>query len=724
MLDYQIELKPVYSAPAPALPPGVQLPAGWSSLAWHQAETFAALNNPEIDVIFNTAMTGDGKSLAAYLRLFCVKNSCAIGLYPTNELARDQEMQLSNYIEKFDPALKPRLHRLNSAELELYSENEGLQKSAALLSRAGQSEILLTNPDIFHYLHHGCYLARYDNPDRLWGQIDKDFELIIFDEFHIFSAPQVSSIINLMLLIRCTNRFKKFLFLSATPNDSFIESLRRSGFRCQVIDPQKMKAYQHPESRREAEDLTNKNWRQVVRKINLAFMPMDSGANFSEKWLKEHPEAVLEQLQEKGSKGAILLNSIASVKRLTPFFQAFLQPYGFTVGENTGLSSKSQRQVSLQCDLVIGTSAIDVGIDFKINFLFFESADSGNFIQRLGRLGRHDGTLSEFPFQSFRAFAFAPQFFVERLFLGEQSPLSVGQSYERPLFHRIVEDNYRNINTFHAYYPRWGSLQSFQLFLDLNRKEIRQAYEESRRAFRAGCEAAFNVNLSKVGGRFQGLDREWREISGTNQPSPIHKEASKFRGSSDLQCGLYDLTESNELERFKRYDLAGVLSHLEIETLSEAEFKRLLAGAESRTGQTIAKGQFQYCLGFMKLVGYREERLNWKFIHNGDVCELSDRWQVQVVQGLEVFQPENPWIREVNRRLKKQALVAYVLARPVAEVRARLQLPLHFQLYPLCDLRSLHDGAAPYSIAFGQSALMIETQAYCFKQKRPQAIII
>jgi CRISPR-associated endonuclease/helicase Cas3 len=126
----------------------------------------------------------------------------------------------------------------------------------------------------------------------------------------------------------------------------------------------------------------------------------------------------------------------------------------------------------------------------------------------------------------------------------------------------------------------------------------------------------------------------------------------------------------------------------------------------------------------MKLLGYREERLNWKFIHNGDVCELSDRGQVQVVQGLEVFQPENPWIREVNRSLKKQALVAYVLPRPVAEVRARLQLPLHFQLYPLCDLRSLHDGAAPYSIAFGQSALMIETQAYWFKQKSPQAIII
>jgi len=36
-------------------------------------------------------------------------------------------------------------------------------------------------------------------------------------------------------------------------------------------------------------------------------------------------------------------------------------------------------------DLVLGTSTIDVGVDFKINFLIFESESAGSFIQRLGR---------------------------------------------------------------------------------------------------------------------------------------------------------------------------------------------------------------------------------------------------------------------------------------------------------------------------------------------------
>jgi CRISPR-associated endonuclease/helicase Cas3 len=67
MNKFTITLKPVYSCPAETTPEGIELPEGWT-LSWHQAETFKALSDPNVDVVFNTAMTGDGKSLAAYLR--------------------------------------------------------------------------------------------------------------------------------------------------------------------------------------------------------------------------------------------------------------------------------------------------------------------------------------------------------------------------------------------------------------------------------------------------------------------------------------------------------------------------------------------------------------------------------------------------------------------------------------------------------------------------------
>ncbi|MFM6220268.1 MAG: hypothetical protein ACKPDM_07835, partial [Dolichospermum sp.] len=62
--EFNIKLKPVYSQTVPK-PDGVKLPDGWC-LSWHQLETLKALQDPNIDVVFNTAMTGDGKSLAAY----------------------------------------------------------------------------------------------------------------------------------------------------------------------------------------------------------------------------------------------------------------------------------------------------------------------------------------------------------------------------------------------------------------------------------------------------------------------------------------------------------------------------------------------------------------------------------------------------------------------------------------------------------------------------------
>jgi CRISPR-associated endonuclease/helicase Cas3 len=51
-----------------------------------------------------------------------------------------------------------------------------------------------------------------------------------------------------------------------------------------------------------------------------------------------------------------------------------------------------------------------------------------------------------------------------------------------------------------------------------------------------------------------------------------------------------------------------------------------------------------------------------------------------------------------------------VLRLPVAEARMRLRLPMHFQIYPISESDAVH-APAPYSIAFGQSALLLDTLA-------------
>jgi CRISPR-associated endonuclease/helicase Cas3 len=719
MSDYRITLKPVYSCPASEIPKDVKLPEGWS-LSWHQGATLEALRDSNIDVIFNTAMTGDGKSLAAYLETL-LTDFLAIGLYPTNELARDQEMQIQEYVEKFKPDINPRVVRLSGQELEIYAENEGLKKAAAIESRTGNSEILLTNPDIFHYLHQGKYLTRDDSPDKLWNRIDKDFNLFIFDEFHVFQAPQIASVINTMLLIKNTNRDKKFLFLSATPNKQLIERLKIAGFRCKEVNPIDENKYQFPDTHSQCQQLKAEGWRQVSREISLQFISLEPSNKASETWLKDNSDLILAHFQQyPGSKGAIILNSIAAVKRLTSFFRELLQPHGLVVGENTGLSGKEEKERSLLADLVLGTSTIDVGVDFKINFLIFESADAGSFVQRLGRLGRHDGYErkgEKIKFETFTAYALIPNFLVERLFLGDSPPLEETGIYDRSFFHNQIRENYRRINDFEGYYSRWGTVQSLRICQKLEHKTIKQQYEGSRKAFQAACEEVFNTSLKKVFGRTKAWEKEWQQLSGRDKGNPIAEDAASFRGFSSLQCGIYDLTESNEVDRFKTYDLPGILSNLEIEVMTKEEFMRSLLETSQRLGQPIAKGRFAHCLAFLKLRAYREERLNWRFNYSGKLDEKADAWKVQVLTGIEVWQPDNYWIGEINKRLRKEALVCYVLRRPVVEVRSRLRLPMHFAIYSISDRYSFHDAVAPYSIAFSQSALLLDTLAYAFKSK-------
>ncbi|MCU0547563.1 MAG: type I-D CRISPR-associated helicase Cas3' [Oscillatoriaceae cyanobacterium Prado104] len=428
MTNYSINLKPVYSLLASETPQGVKLPEGWI-LSWHQVATWEALQDPNIDVVFNTAVTGDGKSLAAYLAGMTDRSYSTLALYPTNELARDQEKQVRGYKDQFQPENDPQIYRLNAAILEDFiATNKLSSKLAGLCDRADNSEFLLTNPDIFHYIHDFRYLRRNkagkgDNADRLFAKIDENYKLFIFDEFHIFSSPQIASVINAILLIKHTFPGKKFLFLSATPSDLLVEFLSNAGLNYRIIDPVKQGAYSFSEG---------ENRRQISYPITLTFpQQLEPNLRSSYDWIVENAETtILKFFQDNpGSKGAIILNSIAAVKKLVPRFKEIFEPLGWKVRENTGLTGETEKSKSVaEADLLLGTSTIDVGVDFKINFLVFEAADAGNFIQRFGRLGRHQG------FEIYQAYALLPNFIVERLFEADNHPLQDGETRSHYFF--------------------------------------------------------------------------------------------------------------------------------------------------------------------------------------------------------------------------------------------------------------------------------------------------
>ncbi len=94
-------------------------------------------------------------------------------------------------------------------------------------------------------------------------------------------------------------------------------------------------------------------------------------------------------------------------------------------------------------------------------------------------------------------------------------------------------------------------------------------------------------------GCLQTWREDWQQLSGQVSKSPIEEDAGSFRGSSSLSCGLYDEEyEDWPGDYFKTYDLPSILSHLDIEPMTQADYLRLLESTAARLQQPIAKDGF------------------------------------------------------------------------------------------------------------------------------------
>lgn len=689
-------------------------------LSKHQAETYRLINDPNLDVIFNTALTGDGKSLSAYLPALR-DDRCTMGLYPTNELSRDQESQVDGYVKQLSLTPRPqRVCRLSSEQLTEFADEHNVSRQTELLRRIEQSEILLANPDIYHLIMNVYYLRHSDARDKVFNPLIKNFTLTVFDEFHIFSAPQIVSVVNAMLLTRATHGSgsRKFLFLSATPSGQLRANLERAGLHYAIVEGE----YRHTLTD-EATSIDQDEYRRITHQVPLFFDIIMRPDKTAERWLIENVETVIIKFfrEHPGSRCAVILNSVGAVKRLVNQLRPTLQRYGISVGENTGFSTRDERHESMAKDALIGTSTIDIGVDFKINLLIFEATDAGNFIQRLGRLGRHDGYENErgefIAFSSFQAYALVPQFIHERLFEkpaeNGATPLLDNVCYDRQTFFAKLREAYPPVNEFKLYAQRWGGLQSAYVYLSLSRPEIKAAYENVREKLCANYELTFGLRLKQQIGRVAAY------LKGNQQDEKaILDVARSFRGGGALECGVIDRTVADERQQFKTYDLPGLLTNCVIaEVLSEEEFK---ARAE-KAGVALQK--FRYCKLYLVVNDYRDAPMRWVFHLPTDLsAQALDR--VRATTGVSVILSDPEFENPINRYLKRFKLVYYIVQFDNFSAKRRGALPQLFALYPLTDLRTMSDALPSYSIAFGQEALLAETVFFYFATPPATSLII
>ncbi len=688
-----VRLLPLYSrlAEEKELPPELKahLPPGWR-LSKHQVETYRALTKGDTEVIFNTAMTGDGKSLAGQLPSLIQggMDHPVLAMYPTNELVEDQFIHLEQTVSKWNAGLHYRI--LNSMELDqIMVEEDYRRRGDALMRVLRNGDFILSNPDIFHYVMHQFYTYPEDAPDRYAAPLAQKFRQLTFDEFHIFDAPQIVSVLNALLFIQEISgevRPHKFLFLSATPNRLMREYLERSGLRVKFIEGEY------------ATEGDPASWRKILNPVAIHF---DASAR-ADKWVEAHLEDVLLPFfleRRPHAKGAIIVNSVASALRIYEKLQPVFAKHGLRVEPNTGLTSRTRRKVSYEADLLIGTSTVDVGVDFQINFLVFESRDAGSFLQRLGRLGRHDGYHREgqlYTFQDYVAYALLPEWMIERLFKAreESKPLlEEGAEIERQQFNEAIRSVFPPLAEFEQYAQTWGKFQSLKILWGLARKTVREQYRQSRENLQKRYEATFGIRLSSAIPRYKKL---------AEKEKPLLEEALSFRGRSPFVCGVIDPSEQDEKDRFKVMDLLQAVANYTLNYLSEAEFYQ----AAQQAGLNPKLFEQENPLGFFQL-GQVHEYQKFLFWLDKDLSYWSaERFgKVLTLKGF-WLDARFPGSNVVNHRIARRTLPALLCAglHPL-EMKRRLSLPLLFPLYEFVS----RDGVSG-TVAFGRTALMLDAR--------------
>ncbi|MBM4459098.1 MAG: type I-D CRISPR-associated helicase Cas3' [Chloroflexi bacterium] len=674
-------------------------------LSEHQIETYRALQGNQYDAVINTAMTGDGKSLAAQMSTLANGRSLLM-MYPTNELVRDQERQVAQALADWKQQGKIRPTTMTGDTLrEIVAAGQFSRKGEAIKSLAANNEIVLTNPDIFHYLAQFYYTRRDDSPDmHFMRAIVENFDLFVFDEFHIFQAPQIVAVLNAMLLIRAVaaaQQPKKFLFLSATPGGLLGEYLEKAGFRVKTIAPAMDNRYLHTLAQPDAIQ-----WRPILRGSDIHFWPARA-----EEWCEAHLEdTLLAFFKEhgRGAKGAFIVNSVAVAHRLVESLRPKFAAAGLIVAPNTGLTGSAARKASRDADLLVGTSTVDVGVDFRINFLIFESRDASTFLQRLGRLGRHNDDGRGNRFEQFTAHALIPPFVQERLFEGyKDTPprLADGGQFTREQLSAAIRGAYPSPFEFRSYAQKWGWIQSAHIYMRLCSPTVKETYTSVRERLKNDCASTFGFKLGRA-------LLEYKDLKAS--AGQIIEEAQAFRGGSPFDCGVVDesplanlygageaLNKEVMKDKIKRYDLMMLAANADLDWLEPEEFAEIAR----KHGANLSKTEIEDMAGWFRLRGIGAERKQIVIKLNQEVGAWgADRWgEVQVIEGVTLVVDYVDWLNELNRRLRQRKFVALLCQGEPKELMNRLGLPPMFEIYKFISRDNLEG-----SIAFAREALMLQ----------------
>lgn len=357
----------------------------------HQEDVYnSALTN---DIILDLAPTGTGKTKAGLSVINHNYSKNAIYIAPTNSLIEQQTVAAESFVCAAD--LPHVVKGASARSIKDWGVESGLggRRSAEKLYDALRNPatmfdecinrplLLVTNPDIFYYATFFAY-NRLDKVN-IASSFFQSFSTIIFDEFHLYDAKQLVSLLFYLAFSHAAGYFqdnRKIVLLTATPEeacDVALDKLASVGVKVSRIDGESSFGVFIPS--------------QTEVHLTLSRYPD------KDEFLIGLTKETLRRLTDFPDKnGAIILDSLDQINRLYDLLAA--EGLSNICGRITGaVSSKSQRHAAAQKQLILATSTVDVGFNFErenppsrqnLDWLLFTARDSGAFWQRIGRVGR------------------------------------------------------------------------------------------------------------------------------------------------------------------------------------------------------------------------------------------------------------------------------------------------------------------------------------------------
>ena len=377
---------------SPLVLPLVEHPRTQMRLYPHQASMLDEWENHDSFMV--VSKTGTGKTASAMLPILKDRRS-AVAVYPTNSLVKDQVKSVKDLAEKEgtnahewtpDTTKKERLEadillqHIDSNSLREWREHYSMRSNGdALQQLIGQMDsprIIFTNPDIVFMI----FALRYKTEALASLQ---QYGTLVLDEFHLYTGVELAHALMMIHLGRSLGgTFEKVILLTATPEPEAEKLLK------QLLNPVK-KIDMDSETQRSIVDK-----RTAVHRVDLIPV-LTSRRNVVETALKElftREEEIKRKRKEETDPGyvpaVVVVSSVVNAIRL----EDRLVEEGFCSRADLaivrGLSSREVRNTEGKL-LVIGTSAIEVGVDFECDWLIFEASEAASFMQRFGRVGRH-----------------------------------------------------------------------------------------------------------------------------------------------------------------------------------------------------------------------------------------------------------------------------------------------------------------------------------------------